>query len=311
MDMALIIIDTVSPKHCSLRGTQIFPTFVYDLQQTTLYFCGHSRKYLKNSIRFDSRKDIHDVYKFMKTKIVNYFRNFENRKLIVAYDDSPPYISIKNESEKMVMWGTDYFLLNILRKKLNFRLGFKQFRAENLTGAKTLGLREISAGRVDILTGGSVITESRSAVYDFMWGYRFATYVSIFFAENDSSLGISQILINQILKTYYLPILIVFTILIGFILNISTRLYKSQYSLRRDIEVSIGVLADRPLNALANFKKMPYRGIIKLLLAAWLIANVTSDAYFNAIIKTYLTFGKSTSTKLEDLIAKGYSFIVS
>uniref|UniRef100_A0A6P7FTB4 Uncharacterized protein LOC114333879 n=1 Tax=Diabrotica virgifera virgifera TaxID=50390 RepID=A0A6P7FTB4_DIAVI len=95
-DIALIIIQRVSPEHCSLRGTQIFPTFVYDLQKTTLYFCGHRKKYLlKNSVYFDSKNGVHEVYKFMRTKMENYFRNFENRRLIVAYDESPPYISIK------------------------------------------------------------------------------------------------------------------------------------------------------------------------------------------------------------------------
>ncbi|CAG9827681.1 unnamed protein product [Diabrotica balteata] len=179
-----------------------------------------------------------DVYpeREASTRMINIMTKFNNYGKIFLIDNSTAeYLNLfmggisshltrgkclahisKNESEKTVMWGTDYNLLDVLRKKLNFRLGFKQFKAKNLTGAKTLGLRE----------------------------------------------------------------------------------------------VSIGVLADRPLNALANFKKMPYRGIIKLLLAAWLIANVTSDAYFNAIIKTYLTFGRSASTKLEDLIDKGYTFVV-
>uniref|UniRef100_A0A6P7GLN0 Uncharacterized protein LOC114340307 n=1 Tax=Diabrotica virgifera virgifera TaxID=50390 RepID=A0A6P7GLN0_DIAVI len=169
----------------------------------------------------------------------------------------------------------------------------------------------ISAGRVDILVGGSVVTEYRSKFYDFMWGYRFATYVTFFLTEHESSLGISNILISQILKTHYVPVLLVITSIIAYILNISTRLYGDRQSLQRDIEVSVGIFADRPLSVLTNFKKMPYRGIMKLLLAAWLIASVTSDAYFNAVIKAYLTFGKSTTTYLHDLIERGYSFVLT
>ncbi|XP_050498001.1 uncharacterized protein LOC114340307 [Diabrotica virgifera virgifera] len=198
-----------------------------------------------------------------------------------------------------------------MSQKLNFRLKFKQFTAENFTGAKSIGLKEISAGRVDILVGGSVVTEYRSKFYDFMWGYRFATYVTFFLTEHESSLGISNILISQILKTHYVPVLLVITSIIAYILNISTRLYGDRQSLQRDIEVSVGIFADRPLSVLTNFKKMPYRGKMKLLLAAWLIASVTSDAYFNAVIKAYLTFGKSTTTYLHDLIERGYSFVLT
>ncbi|VEN46789.1 unnamed protein product, partial [Callosobruchus maculatus] len=272
-------------------------------QQGSVYHCScfNSKRQIE-SYRLSGDKLLH------LERMKHDFNDLDGYSFDVGFTGVEPYFYQRGDSKDVA--GTEFNLVKVLSKKLNFSYNLKKFSHAGSWSSKVQIISAIRNGNIDFGVGGATITYDRYRYVSTPSITHYDFYLAIF-AKKHYFIRDRISLVHQILlKNYFFLFVLLSNTALVILYKVATKIHKGKQDIRSFIWL---IVASSLEQGVSSIQYAPFPLVMKLILAKWwLVTNILVNVFFKVLLSSYLIMPLYENWNgVEDLLDHGFTFATS